>query len=131
MDFLVSTVPSPLTQVSGLPNGSLYTGTNLTLVCNIEIGEWVDTPVVVIGTWKRGGETLSTDARHHISPIASISSLQYWTSISISPLSSNMDTGHYTCEVIIRPHPPLPSILSSRASTTVEVTVNGKVTAYL
>ena len=69
------------------PTGPLYFGETLTLQCQVEISDVVDTPVDVNYTWKKYGEAVSSGVAN--------------SSVTIEfPVSAG---GNYSCEVFLTP----------------------------
>lgn len=112
--------------ISGLPDDPIYSGTSLSLTCTVVLHDAIDTGVAVSSTWRRSGELLTTSARRNISDIMAINSSVYQTYISTTPLSSTLDSGHYTCRVTVIPEPSLPFVHMVTSATTITVNVEGK-----
>ena len=88
--------------------------------------ETVDTPVVVTGTWRRSGDLLANGSRIHILELTESSGLVYQTSLSFSPLSNIMDSGHYECTTLVRPDSGTAFIIMGTASDALTVNIEGK-----
>ena len=124
--FVFFAVPSPIVNISGLPNTSLYTGTTLILTCIIELHETVDTPVVVTGTWRRSGDVIANTTRTQFSEVLQNSALVYQTSLSLVPLSSALDSGQYECESLVRPDSDSAFVVMGRGSDILTANIEGK-----
>ena len=126
MLYSFNAVPSPSINISGLHDDPIYTGTSLILTCTIELDETVDTPVVVTGAWRRSGDLLANSSRVHISELTESSVLVYETSLSLSPLSNLLDSGHYECTSLIRPDSESVFVIMGTASDTLTINIEGK-----
>ena len=103
-----------------VPTGPLYTGTNVTLTCNIVLNDLVDSPVIVNVAWTGpGGEITSIE----LSGIAESSS-PFQATLTFAPLNSS-DDGNYTCEATVSPDDGDFITMSPPGSGTGTVTVQG------
>ena len=93
----MNAVPQPTVTVD-VPTGPLYTGTNVTLTCNIVLNDQVDSPVIVDVTWTGPGREITSDM---LSGIAESSS-PFRSMLTFTPLNSD-DAGVHTCEATVRP----------------------------
>lgn len=90
-------VPAYLVNITGVPDYPLYAGTRLFLTCVFELPVFVDSAVALNSVWKKGGEVITSDDRVNVSTSDRDTSA-YLTTLSISPLSSTVDGGQYTCQ---------------------------------
>ena len=104
-----------------LPTGPLYTGTNVTLTCNIVLNDQVDSPVKVNVTWSGPGDNITSDV---LSGIAESSS-PFQSMFTFAPLNSD-DAGDYTCESTVSPDEAEFITMSLPGSGTGTVIVQGK-----
>ena len=116
----LNTVPQPAVTVD-VPTGPLYTGTNVTLTCNIVLSDLVDSPVIVDVTWSGPGGEITSDT---LSGIAEPSS-PFQSTLTFAPLNSD-DAGDYTCEATVRPVEVEFITMSLPGSGTGTVIVRGK-----
>ena len=88
-------------------NDTLLAGSELTIYCDIKIDANVDTPFTVSTTWtmidgNSNVETLEvTSGRVVVYSPYSTGFNQYQSRIELSTLSSLVDPGVYTCDVVI------------------------------
>ena len=121
--FSLHTVPAP-TVIVIVTDGPLYTGTDLTLTCNITLDLAVDFEVTVTVVWSRPGGTLPSDDRVIVSETMG-SGPSYQSTLIFTPLTSN-DTGDYTCEVTVVTAETTSFIITSQhANDTGSVIVTG------
>ncbi len=66
--------------------------------------------------WSKSGVTISNNNRTAISNVTQISSNEYEAILFLNSLSSRLDTGVYTCQVVVSPDSS--SILVQGASQT-------------
>ena len=66
----------------------------------------VDTGVSVNTTWRRSGESLSSDGRIAVSVTTQVNALVYQSELQFNTLSQIVDPGEYTCEVAVTSSPP-------------------------
>ena len=78
-------VPTPSVTIIA-PSGPLYVGDSLTLQCQVEISDAVDTPVDVSYTWKKSGAAITGDSN-------TLNSMSVTTSTG----------GSYSCEAMVTP----------------------------
>ena len=82
---------------------TVFTGSALSLVCNIALSEAVDTDVDILTTWTIGGQVVMSDGRRVLEHTEETSHLMYQTTLSISPLSDTLDSGVFSCSVTVTP----------------------------
>ena len=82
----------------------------------------IDSPVELNNVWRRGGEILNSNHRVNISTVSRTHSSIYHATLSLSPLSSTLDSGQYTCESAITSSA---YILYTDASTQVTLMIGG------
>ena len=97
--FLYLLVPTPSVTIIA-PSDPLYVGDSLTLQCQVEISDAVNTPVDVSYTWKKSREPLSSNV-----------------SITIS------NNGSYSCEAMVTPSGSTEFILPSGVGKNTTVVV--------
>ena len=81
-----------------VPTGPLYTGTYVTLTCNIVLHDQVDSVVIVDVTWSGPGGENTSDT---LSGIAESSS-PFQSMFTFAPLNSG-DAGVHTCGATVSP----------------------------
>ena len=116
----MNAVPQPTVTVA-VPTDPLYTGTKVTLTCNIVLNDQVDSPVIVNATWSGPEGEITTDT---LSGIAESSS-PFQSMITFAPLNSG-DAGNYTCGATVRPDEAEFITMSLPGSGTGTVIVQGK-----
>ena len=104
-----------------VPTDPLYTGTNVTLTCNIVLHDQVDSLVIGDVTWSGPRREITSDS---LSGIAESSS-PFQSMITFTPLNSG-DAGDYTCEATVRPVEAEFITMSLPGSGTGTVIVQGK-----
>ena len=87
-------VPTPSVTITA-PSGPVYVGGSLTLQCQVEISDAVDTPVDVSYTWKKSGVVVSSG----------VESITIELSVSTG--------GSYSCEAMVTPSGSTEFILPS------------------
>ena len=102
-------VPTPSVTITA-PSGPVYVGESLTLQCQVEISDAVDTPVDVNYTWKKSGEVVSSGIADG----------------SITIELSMSTGGSYSCEAMVTPSGSTEFILPSGVGMdTTDVIVQG------
>ena len=102
-------VPTPSVTITDTPSGPLYVGDSLTLQCQVEISDAVNTPVDVSYTWKKSGAAIAGD-----------SNTQNFMSVTTST------GGSYSCEAMVTPSGSTEFILPSGVGMdTTDVVVQG------
>jgi len=119
-------VPPPSVLISGLSASPVYSGTSLLLSCIAQVDGAVDTNVMVTAVWRRGGELLTSNNRRNITSVTFMRSSTYETTITVSPPSSILDGGHYSCEFLVRPYPASSYILRAQGTDLVLVNIEGE-----
>ncbi len=121
-------VPEPTISISTIPglDQAIYTGTTLQMTCSIVLSESVDTTVEVGIVWRKGGETVSTGGHSSVSDTMSVDETSYESTLTISPVDSTTDNGHYSCAVTVRPTPTSTFIVMATAEDTMTITVAGE-----
>ena len=84
-----------------VPTDPLYTGTNVTLTCNIVLNDLVDSPVIVNVAWTGPGGEISSSSRVMLLGVTESSS-PFQATLTFAPLISS-DGGDYTCEATVIP----------------------------
>ena len=104
-------VPTPSVTIT-VPNGPLYVGDSLTLQCQVEISDAVDTPVDVSYTWKKSGAVVSSGVAD--------GSITIELSVSTG--------GSYSCEAMVTPSGSTEFILPSGIGMNItDVVVQGMI----
>ena len=116
----MNAVPQPTVTVD-VSTDPLYTGTNVTLTCNIMLNDQVDSPVIVDVTWSGPGGEITSDT---LSGIAESSS-PFQSMLTFAPLHFH-DAGDYTCEATVSPVEVEFITMSLPGSGTGTVIVQGK-----
>ena len=101
------------------------------LSCIAEVSGTVDTAVAVTAVWRRGGELVTGNSRRNITSVTSVRSSVYETTIAVSPLSSTLDGGHYSCEFLVRPYPTSSYILTALETDMLLVNIEGESVSLL
>ena len=99
----------------------LYTGTNLTITCNIELSSLVDIPVSVSNQWTRDGADIMESTI--TSDLVEVTALRHTATLEFYPLYHTTDNGLYQCSVMISSEEEFvnSSGISNNASTTLDV----------
>ena len=132
-------VPPVAVEVSVDYGDPLFAGTNLTLICSMDLDEdIVDIPVAVIANWMKNYVPVITDSTHSKQQpfVANSTLVNYIATYSFTPLddkfnntdSSDMgDSGAYQCELIVMPN-VTDSFVKSRngSNTSNEITILGE-----
>lgn len=107
--------------------GTLYAGTDTSLICSAELDPEVDTAVMVMITWTGPeGTTLSSDGRLTVTDTSG-SGAAYERALLLNPLNTS-DSGNYICTTVISPSPPSEFITTSTPSTAIEeIAVQGTI----
>ena len=79
----------------------LFTGTNLTITCDITLSNLVDIPVIVSNVWTRDGSEINENTI--MGDFVKLTDLSYTTSLEYYPLNSFTDDGQYKCLVKVIP----------------------------
>ncbi len=113
----------------GVPPGPLYTGTSLTLTCNIALNIAVNSRVDVNVIWSGPGGMLPVNNNRVTVSDTMGSNTSYQSILTISPLAT-VDGGSYTCEVTVAPREATTFItISQPANDTGSVAVSGRITS--
>ena len=124
--FPYHAVPVPSVSITMSSDNPLYAGSSLTITCITELSASIDTDVIVSALWKKAGDSISSGDRITISQPQLVSSSVYESELTISPLSTTLDSGDYSCEISVHPSPVSPYIAASAsASATVSLVVEG------
>ena len=94
-------VPSFNVTISQSYYDPLYTGTNLTITCDITLSNLVDIPVIVSSEWTRNGNEITETTLTE--DLIKISNLNYIASLEFFPLNALTDDGEYKCSVRVIP----------------------------
>jgi len=84
-------------------SGPFYAGSALSLRCIVEVGVTLDIPYFVTVEWLKSGLTLGSDGRRTISNTTEVSAYVHESTLVLNPLSSQLDTGSYACQVAVGP----------------------------
>ena len=111
---------SPSVMLTVLSTDPHLVGGTLSLQCEATVSHHVNTPVFVAFTWTKNNMSLSSssDLRVNISKTTVINSLTYRSALTISDLSTEVDSDmNFTCQAVVRSEPESPYILSSESVT--------------
>ncbi len=112
-----------------VPPGPLYTGTSLSLTCNITLDEVVNSQVDVNVTWSGPGGMLPVNNNRVTVSELMDSPPSYQSNLNFTPLTTG-DGGNYTCEVIVAPGDTTTFITMSQPEiVTGSVAVTGRITS--
>lgn len=120
--------PRPTVTLSASPNGTIYSGSILLLTCTAQISAEIDTAVVVNITWRKSGVLLANQGRTTVVSPTQVGAFVYQSTAEFSPVSQQLDSGLYTCEVMVTPSPPSSFVTSATSLSSLSVTVHGKST---
>ena len=81
---------------------SLYTGTNLTISCDIALSSLVNIPVLITNEWTRNGSQISENTITE--DLVKFNSLNFAARLEFFPLNSLTDDGEYQCSVKVNPN---------------------------
>ena len=95
-------------------------------MCSAELIPEVDAGVSVNSTWRRSGESLSSDGRIAVSVTTQVNALVYQSELQFNTLSQIVDSGEYTCEVVVVPSPPSIFINSGTSSDIASLVIQCK-----
>ena len=117
---IIAVPRSPSVMLTVLSSDPHFVGGTLSLQCEATVSHHVNTPVFVAFTWTRNNVPLlnTSDSRVKISTNTVINSLTYRSVMTISDLSTEVDSDmSYTCQTVVRSEPVSPYILSSESVT--------------
>ncbi len=99
----------------------LYTGTSLTITCDIELSSLVDIPVTVSNQWTRDGADIMESTI--TGDLVEVTALEHIATLEFYPLYHATDDGVYQCSVMISSGEQYVNTngLSNSASTTLDV----------
>ena len=121
-------VPQPTMNIA-VPPGPLYTGTNVTITCNIALNSRVDSVVMVAVTWTGpSGVMIASNERYMLSDVSMTteSPPTFQATLTFTPLIQ-ANNGIYTCQATASPDPELEFMTSSPHGSGVgTVTVQGR-----
>ena len=120
-----SLAPQPAVTMTASPNVTIYSGSILLLTCTAQIRAEIDTAVAVNITWRKSGALLANQGRAIVSP-TQIHAFVYHSTAEFSPVSQQLDSGLYTCEVVVTPSPPSSFVTSATTLSSQSVTVHGE-----
>ena len=81
-----------------IPNTTLYAGTNVSVTCNITVGDEVDSSVFANVSWFRGGMQLPTDTSRATISHTFGTTQMFTSTLILAPLSDKDNGASYTCE---------------------------------
>ena len=125
---LLFVAPRPTATLSASPNGTIYSGSILLLTCTAQISAEIDTAVVVNITWRKSGVLLANQGRTTVVSPTQVGAFVYQSTAEFSPVSQQLDSGLYTCEVMVTPSPPSSFVTSATSLGSLSVTVHGEST---
>lgn len=97
--FFLSPVPQPGVAINPDRTGTLYAGSNLTLLCVVTFDPAVvDTPTDVIITWDGPG---TIPGEWNAVSDTTTNNLEFSSSLSITPLARDRDSGEYMCSASV------------------------------
>ena len=110
-------VPNPLVSITHSGgNGTLYSGSQLTLTCTIiPVGVNQDN-IVVSSNWTRDGHSISSNGRLSISDPLPTGGIIYTTTLSFNTLYSS-DNGDYACHIQMNPRSTSFALAGQNSST--------------
>lgn len=94
------TVPPPVLSISP-SSASVYAGSFMTLDCNIQLMDAVDSQVTVTAVWKKNGVTLTTLSRRRVIDAVLSNSSSYLSQVVFGPFEAGSDDGAYSCQVTV------------------------------
>ena len=99
--FLSFSVPEPMIDISlsWAEDNMFLAGNPLTIACDVDVHDQVDTPIHVDIEWTMSGSPLTSNDRITVSGVDEIGINQYRSQVSFSTLSSKHDSGIYNCTV--------------------------------
>ena len=90
----------------------------------------MDTDVTVSSTWRRSGELLGANDRISISNTTQTDTIVYQSELQLSPISLTLDSGVYTCQVVVTADPSTPLVLDATTSGMETITVQSEFLQY-
>lgn len=131
--FVICIVPSVVLTLTHSREGQeLLAGSNLNLTADITVDSNIDTPHIVSAVWHRNGNSLSSDERIDVLDAFSVPGInQYRSQVVFSSLSSTVDSGTYTCTVVVDSELAYPYITSASATSSTPIDVNGEYIVFL
>ena len=117
--FLI--VPPFNVAISQNYNDPIYTGTNLTLTCDIELNSLVDIPYTVANQWTRNDLEITQDTI--TSDLVEVTTLEHTATLQFNTLYHVTDDGVYECSVMITSNEEYvnPDEVSNNDSTMLDV----------
>lgn len=115
-------------EITTIPDsGPFYAGSYLMLTCTVEINNAVvDSPVAGTITWLKSGRSLRVDNRTVISDTMQPSTSIFMSTVELTSISLELDTGAYTCEVEINSSPASIYVQGVTQSSVQAISVQGK-----
>ena len=91
-----SPVPDPVVGISLSRGNNILAGSPLTMSCDVDVNDQVDTSVSVNIEWTVSGSPLTSNDRITVGAIN-----QYRSQVTFSTLSSTHDSGEYICTISV------------------------------
>ena len=94
---MLSVLPPTASTVTASPDGTIFTGSSLTLTCSIELSEAVDIAVTVNTVWSGPPGTQLTTT----TSVATMMTATTYTSTATISSVETSDSGEYTCTATV------------------------------
>ena len=105
-------------------SGTLYAGTELSLICSIQLNDIIDEEVNVLNTWRRNNSAIVTENRIQ-SAVNRISSSNFSAVLSFTPIDDPTDDGFYQCDIVVSPNVDDTFFSNGTANNSVVIEVEG------
>ena len=96
-----SPVPDPVVGISLSRDNNILAGSPLTMSCDVDVNDQVDTSVSVNIEWTVSGSPLTSNDRITVGAINQTGFNQYRSQVTFSTLSSTHDSGEYICTISV------------------------------
>jgi len=83
----------------------------------VHLNEVIDSPVTFSVSWNKSGVLIANTSRITVYDVAQSGSHTYVSKVVFSTLSMTLDSGQYSCEVLLSASPPSPYLTGSPAGT--------------
>ena len=98
---LLNAVSPPVLSI--IPSSaSVYAGSFMTLDCNIQLIDAVDSQVTVTTVWKKNGIALTSLSRRRVLDTILSNSSAYLSQVVFRPFELGSDDGVYSCKVTVK-----------------------------
>ena len=120
-------VPDPTVIITRTRSGTVYAGTELTLISDITFSDLgrVDVEISLTISWTTDSAVIVNNSRTTVSGVSAGSGTSYTASLSFSPIATS-DSGQFTATVTVRSATTSQYIQSVTATETEMVTVEGE-----